>query len=545
MSALDPITRVVWLPTPSTALVAPAAACPTGNAPRRPARVRGGAARLCLLVGAAAAGAGLSVATVAAVAQLRPAGDPLAALAGPLRLAEAEQAATVHEAARVAAQAGVGDVGQGLADQSSALSAIEARGRAIRQRQASLGAEAEAVQSSLAATPPRIVDNRETSSADAGQDGRALLLRLRLDRAHMAQLYAPEYPGLAELDRKLKLVEQALATMPRSTGTIERDMRNPTYTRLADRIVALQVETRALSAEAVELVRQKAEIGSRLALLSDVAQTLAGLQRRAAAQDGVVNQLTTAATQIQIEAATAPRGRPPSWPEAASAGGLLGLIGGLLWRRRSGTPPSERPRRDLAGAASRPLPRTSARKPRFVAPTPVELRRAAASIIEATGGSGRLTTIHLSIAGNAGPSEAKLLVHALAGALAARNRRVLVLRLGADGGGDMQSFAASFHPARHVAVVHAAPLAPAAASVALALCGDVGAADDFWASQIAQLRRGHDMVLLQTEPDMPADLGQELTRRVDLDLGSLDRVLARGAPRIQRQLRLGEATACA
>ena len=260
------------------------------------------------------------------------------------------------DSARIRAQARVTNIAQDLSQAASETAALVRQDGDLRLRQAAVGAELQASLNALQTAPETVLDSREVSSGDPGQDSRAMLLQFKLQRAHMVQLYAPDYPGLAELDRKIQTIEAAMRVQAKSTSSVVRDVRNPVLTMLAERIAALESESAGLVEQRQELQRQLSVASTREASLRDVERRLLMLQQRQGTQEAVVRQLTDRVTEIRAQdvLTTAhlsqrrllqrPEASAVPWtgmPAAVAIGTLIGLIYGLIvstiaWRRRRG-----------------------------------------------------------------------------------------------------------------------------------------------------------------------------------------------------------------
>ncbi len=257
-----------------------------------------------------------------------------AALEPQLAAAEHDLAETLAQQAAVRARSNVLDIDQDMAAASAAAAALAQRQRDLRDRQAAAdappgraselaphkSARHSADGTVRAAGAPTAAPDSAAAAAGASEDDlRAALLQLRLERARMTVLYAPDYPGLAELDQKIQTAEAAL-----------RDGR------------AHQAET--LARQSQELAQQAGPIAARVAELRDAAARLAVLEQRRAAQAALVDRLSLAMADLRTEDAVAaadltqlrviqqPAVAAPGWFDGAAwpaAGALCGLICGI------------------------------------------------------------------------------------------------------------------------------------------------------------------------------------------------------------------------
>ena len=286
------------------------------------------------------------------------------------RLAQAQDALadTSKAAARVRAEAHVTVIGQDIAAAAGQAADIARRQGELRLRNAAAHAELAVVRAEQQATPATIQDSREVTTGDPWPETRSMLLQLRLERAHMAQLYTPDYPGLGELDRKIQTTEATIRQQAKGATAVTRDIRNPLLGALTAQAASLETETAGLAEQLAELDRQAAEAVAREAVLRRADARLTTLQGQAAAETAAVQQLSAGvAGQVQQDslnvAALAKRHllQPPMvamvpWtgPRFAIAAGLAAgllyaLVAMLLTRRR-------RLRMQAAGEWAAPVP---------------------------------------------------------------------------------------------------------------------------------------------------------------------------------------------
>jgi uncharacterized protein involved in exopolysaccharide biosynthesis len=282
-------------------------------------------------------------------------GDRVGALDPQLAAAQSALDDTLAEVARIRAQAHVTNIVQDLALAAADTAAIIKQDGDLRLRQAASGAELQAARNALQTAPETVLDSREVSSGDPGQDSRTLLLQLKLQRAHMAQLYARDYPGLAELDHKIEMVETTMKAQAKSTVSVTRDVRNPVITVLGTRMATLGAEGAGLVQQRQELQRQLSVASSREAGLRDAERRLAMLQQRQNTQEAVVRQLSLSVASLRSQDSLnvdhlsqrrllqRPEAVAVPWtgvPAAVVGGVTAGLIYGiglsiLAWRRRA------------------------------------------------------------------------------------------------------------------------------------------------------------------------------------------------------------------
>jgi uncharacterized protein involved in exopolysaccharide biosynthesis len=318
--------------------------------------------------------------------------DRAAALVPQLTEARNEIASARAEAAQIRADAGVTDLAQQMAAAIADVVDLARQKFKVQVRRSELDAELAVDRAALQAMPAMVLDSREVGSGDAARDTRALLLQLRLDRAHMAQLYAADYPGIAELDRKIATVESALKQQSLNTTPVTRDVRNPALGPLSAKVTALEAEAAGLVRQTAELARQAAPVEARADALRDAATRLAALQEQQGVEEAVVRQLSLQMASLQTEdtlmaarldqrhllqhpvATLVPwTGLQGGLAAGAMTAVLCGIAGSLAGRRRGRVP--ERPDEDRVDelADTAPLQRVGAPVAALVEAAPVEL----------------------------------------------------------------------------------------------------------------------------------------------------------------------------
>ena len=271
---------------------------------------------------------------------------------GQLALAQGSLSAMMAETAQIRAQSHITDINQDLSRVANDGDIITRRDNDIRLRQVASAAELQAMRAALQGAPATVLDSRQTSSGDAGVETRALLLNLQLQRAHMAQLYAADYPGLAELDKKIDTVQVAIKAQAKNPNSVIREIRNPTVADLTSRITGLTTEQAGLAQQRQELTRQAGVVAARETEVRRAEARLAELQQRQMAQEAVVRQLTLGLGNMPVpntmggDSLTERRllQRPVAvptpwtgWPTDVAAGGLAGVLYGagiVSFRRR-------------------------------------------------------------------------------------------------------------------------------------------------------------------------------------------------------------------
>ena len=76
----------------------------------------------------------------------------------------------------------------------------------VQERRAAVETEIAAVRAKLSGQPQTILDFRETTNLSGNDDPRSTLLRLMLEREHLAARYNQTWPALQEVDKKIATV---------------------------------------------------------------------------------------------------------------------------------------------------------------------------------------------------------------------------------------------------------------------------------------------------------------------------------------------------
>jgi uncharacterized protein involved in exopolysaccharide biosynthesis len=246
---------------------------------------------------------------------------------------------------RVRAEYHVLDITQDIASAGTRMDAVLARENAARERQQAVQAELASATERRRQTPERVFDSHEATNQAPNDETRNTLLKLQLERAHLATQYAPTYPALIELDRKIAAVNGALKAEANRPGSFtQRDIRNPSADLLTNRITALQGEDSALANQLAELGRQFTEAQARAAQLRQADARLHDLQRQRDMLENVQRQISLREANVRVQdSVTASRNtninvvQPPSAPFTGSymgfsylaAAGFAGLMAGL------------------------------------------------------------------------------------------------------------------------------------------------------------------------------------------------------------------------
>ena len=271
--------------------------------------------------------------------------------------------ATDAEIQRLKVDANVIEIEQDRILAANQVDNVVQRHRQVSERQAAILAQLQEAERQLAGVPKQVFDFRQRSDAVANDDDRNVLTRLQLERDRLAQLYAPSYPALAEVDQKIKTVRDAMRNRnEQKIFFTDREVRNPALSFLSNMILSLRVERDALENQLKELDRQKETAEKRMAELRVADGKLVELHRRRDVLDDSYRQYVKRAEAAKMEEDAAQirssnvrlvqRGdapitgkdmRIPFLVAGLSGGLLLGAAAGAFgaWLRRSFIMPSE------------------------------------------------------------------------------------------------------------------------------------------------------------------------------------------------------------
>jgi uncharacterized protein involved in exopolysaccharide biosynthesis len=256
--------------------------------------------------------------------------------------------------------------GAGVLEITQDIQLANARREELSQREnralealATARAQLAAAEQQLAGQPPRVLAFSDTTNLRNNDDSRNQLNRLLAERAHMTTQYAPDWPGLRDLDRRIA-TQRALVQQESGTNfTTTREVRNPAQELLSNRAVTARLDMETLAGQLAEVTRQREEAERRGHALLTAEVTLRDLQRERESLEAIARQLATreAALRIGEEARRQSRAgvqliQPPTAPvngeslrRVIAAGGIvlgLGLAAGLallmtLTRRTAAT----------------------------------------------------------------------------------------------------------------------------------------------------------------------------------------------------------------
>lgn len=205
---------------------------------------------------------------------------------------------------QVRARFGVIDITQEIQLTASRREELTRREAGLREQMASAQAQRSAAEAALSAEPGRVFSSSEATNLVPNDDSRNQLVRLLAERERMAAQYAPDYPGLRELDARIAAARNAAREASRATFSTTRQVRNPNIELLSQRVVTLRLEEEAVQRQREEVAQQLQEALARGNALLLAERELRDLGREREGMEGILRQLTTreAGSRIDEEA---------------------------------------------------------------------------------------------------------------------------------------------------------------------------------------------------------------------------------------------------
>ena len=232
---------------------------------------------------------------------------------------------------------GVLDIAQDISLASARLDTLRQRAGQTQERAAAVGGELMASNAGLASAPARVLDTQDSANASPNDEARNTLLRLRQEREHLAAQYAPDYPALQEVDRKIAVAATQVADNAKDRYRSDRTVRNPVHDLLDAKRAALLVEGQSLARQSAALGQEIAAADARVATLRQADAELRQLARSRDVAEGLYKQLnlTRAGARLESEAVDHRDGalrvvQPPSAPLLGRSLTFGFLLGGLL-----------------------------------------------------------------------------------------------------------------------------------------------------------------------------------------------------------------------
>jgi uncharacterized protein involved in exopolysaccharide biosynthesis len=168
---------------------------------------------------------------------------------------------------------------------------IVQRQNQVRERQVAVNTEVVAVKANLAQQPETVPSFRETTNNTGNDEARNTLVRLEQTRTHLATQYSPDWPGVRDIDDKIRTVQAQIAGNGHAFYFSQRDIHNPAIDVLNNRLAALEVEQKALVQQLSELKVQYKQADQRVASLREADGQLHSLQLSRDITEGIYRQL--------------------------------------------------------------------------------------------------------------------------------------------------------------------------------------------------------------------------------------------------------------
>ncbi|WP_236025150.1 exopolysaccharide transport family protein [Arenibaculum pallidiluteum] len=242
---------------------------------------------------------------------------------------------------QIKSESQVVDLAQEILLAANQVDSIVQRRRQVSERRVAIKAEVDSARKRLAALPEKVFDFREQTNQAHNDDDRNILLKLQIERDRMASQYAPEFPGLKELDRKIETVRRAMKGQDKPTFATAREVRNPAVAFLNNHLLTLEIEQDSLDNQLAELDRQHAAAVQKVDGLRTAEAKLSDLERTRDLVETIYRDYTLRAEAARIEEEAAKVrasnvrvvqwATPPVTGQNAAPGFLLaGLVGALL-----------------------------------------------------------------------------------------------------------------------------------------------------------------------------------------------------------------------
>ena len=239
---------------------------------------------------------------------------------------------------------------QELASSQAEEAGLAARETDLQRRLSAIQAELAKAQELLRSTPPQLRETQETARHDTNDTARQALMQLRLERAHLESAYAPGYPGLVEVDRKIRIAEENLRTRPPSLETTALERRNPVHSALSLNVAALAPQVDGVVAELSAVRQQRTRLSARASELRSTAVGVEALLSQRQAQMAVVQEVSANLARVRAQNAMNAstlsalrwivQSRTETWPGgfrvfgalAGGAGGFFACLGVMRLR---------------------------------------------------------------------------------------------------------------------------------------------------------------------------------------------------------------------
>ncbi len=243
--------------------------------------------------------------------------------------------------AAVKARYQIVDIAQDISATGARIDRIQRRRDELIEAREGVRARIAATQAQLAHEQERVFASNDISNQNSNDESRNTILRMQLERDHLASQYAPGFPPLAELDRKLASAREAAALAQRTNSQATRTARNPVWDTLNGALASARGEAAALDQQIVEVDAELAPALDRAQALREADTTLRTLQREHDVLDTNYRQFSAREAQARINedaAHTRDANVHIAQPPTARFGGtsqrlsflLAGIVGSVL-----------------------------------------------------------------------------------------------------------------------------------------------------------------------------------------------------------------------
>ncbi len=198
---------------------------------------------------------------------------------------------TEHQIQQIRLDHDVLDIDKDVALASDRLDALGQRADQARERRVAVAAELASISRQMAVTPGRVADSQERTNSTPNDEARNTLLRLRQERAHVVEQYAPDWPGLTEIDARIAAAQAQIVENSQDIRSSDRSIRNPVADLLAARGATLRIELASLDRQLAELAGQLATARARVGDLRDAEMLLHDLERSRSASETIHRSL--------------------------------------------------------------------------------------------------------------------------------------------------------------------------------------------------------------------------------------------------------------
>ncbi len=193
------------------------------------------------------------------------------------------------------------DLAQEILLAANQVDSIVQRRRQVSERRVGIQAEVESARRRLAALPEKVFDFREQSNQSNNDEDRNVLLKLQIERDRMASQYAPDFPGLQDLDRKIDTVRRAMRGRDKPNFTTSREVRNPALAFLNNHLLTLEIEQDSLGNQLDELERQHDVAVQKVDAMRTAEAQLRDLERTRGLIETIYRDYTLRAEAARIE----------------------------------------------------------------------------------------------------------------------------------------------------------------------------------------------------------------------------------------------------